>query len=57
MVLEKIADGEFVFKNPFKYAKNKQIKMAVDAEEAPEEFFFLHIDYTPSRWTRSNKIC
>ena len=50
MVLNKIADGKFVF-------KNKQIKMAVDAEEAPEEFFFLHIDYTPSRWTRSKKIC
>ena len=43
MILDKIADDEFVFKNPFEYAKNKQIKMAVDAEEAPEEFFFVHI--------------
>ena len=41
MVLNKIADGKFVF-------KNKQIKMAVDAEEAPEEFFFIHIKFKPS---------
>ena len=45
MILDTIADGKFVFKNT--YAENKQIKIAVDAEEAPEEFFFLHIDYTP----------
>ena len=42
VVLESIVSDKFIF-------KNKQIKIAVDAEEAPEEFFFLHIDYTPSR--------
>ena len=46
MVLYAISDGRFVFKNTD--AQNKQIKTAVDAEEAPEEFFFVHINYTPS---------
>ena len=36
MVLDTIVHGEFVF-------KNKKVKIAVDAEEAPEEFFFVHI--------------
>ena len=49
VVLESIVGDKFIF-------KQKQIKMAVDAEEAPVELFFLHIDYTPTRWTRSKKI-
>ena len=49
VILESIVDDNLIF-------KNEQIKIAVDAEEAPEEFIFLHIDYTPSRWTRSKKI-
>ena len=36
VILDKIPDSKFVF-------KNKQIKMAVDVEEAPEDFFFVHI--------------
>ena len=46
MILDTISGGKFVFKNT--YEENKQLEMAVDAEEAPEEFFFLHIKYTPS---------
>ena len=43
MILDTISDGRFVFKNTF--AGNKQLEIDVDAEEAPEEFFFLHIKY------------
>ena len=55
MILDEIIDSEFVFRNSFKYAENKQIKVAVDAEEAPKEFFFIHIKYTGRRgryWIR-----
>ena len=41
MVLDTISDGEFVFKDT--HGDNEQIKIAVDAEEAPDEFFFVHI--------------
>ena len=41
MVLDTISGGNFIFKNT--YADNKKVEMAVDAEEAPEEFFFVHI--------------
>ena len=46
MVLDKMKEGddgrlEFVFKNT--YAENKQVKIRVDADEAPDEFFFVHI--------------
>ena len=44
MILDSITDGKFVFKNT--YAENKRVKMDIDAEEAPEEFFFLHINLT-----------
>ena len=46
MTLDTITDGKFVFKKT--YADNKQLEMAVDAVEAPEEFFFIHISFTPS---------
>ena len=41
MVLDTISDGEFVFKNT--YEDNRQVKIKVDSEEAPDEFFFVHI--------------
>ena len=41
MVLDKISNGKFIFKNT--YEDNKQVKIAVDADEAPEEFFFVNI--------------
>ena len=53
MVLDKMYDGKLIFKNT--YAEDKQVQMAVDAEEAPEEFFFLHIKPTPSVKTRFKK--
>ena len=53
MVLDKIFDGKFVFKNT--YVENKQLKLAIDADEAPEDFFFLHINYTPS--SLKNESC
>ena len=53
MILDKIADGNFIFKNT--YAENKQVQIAVDADEAPEEFFFIHIEPTPSVKTRFKK--
>ena len=34
---------EFVFKNT--YEEKKQVKIKVDSEEAPDEFFFVHIKY------------
>ena len=43
LVLDKIHNGKFVFKNT--YVKDKQLEVAVDAIEAPEEFFFVHINY------------
>ena len=45
MTLDTIVDGKFVFKNTC--AKNKQLEMDVDAKEAPDEFFFLHIKFLP----------
>ena len=41
MILDTISDGVFVFKNT--YENDKQVKMKVDSEEAPDEFFFVHI--------------
>ena len=43
MVLDKMENGNFIFKNT--YSDDKQVEMAVDAEEAPDEFFFINIDY------------
>ena len=43
MVLDKMHNGKFVFKNT--HEKNKQVEMAVHAKEAPEEFFFVNIMY------------
>ena len=52
MILDTISDSKFLFKNT--HAENKQVQIPVDADEAPEEFFFLHIKLlkTPSLKTR-----
>ena len=44
--LKKDVDGvtKFFFKNT--YEKDRQVKIKVDSEEAPDEFFFVHIKYT-----------
>ena len=42
VILDTIDDGKFVF-------ENKQIKMTVNAERTPNEFFYIHINYKPSR--------
>ena len=49
MILDIMVDKQFVFKNT--HGENKQIKIDVDAEEAPEEFFFLHINCSHSLTT------
>ena len=49
MILDAIDDGKFIFKNT--YGDNKQVEMAVDAEESPDEFFFVHIKFTPTEET------
>ena len=43
MVLDTIDDETFIFKNT--YEKDKQVKIAMDDKDAPNEFFFVHIDY------------
>ena len=50
MTLDSISNGKFVFKDPLE--QNKKLEMAVDAEEAPEEFFCLHIQCSYSLITR-----
>ena len=54
MVLDKIHDNKFVFKNT--YEENKQVRMPLDHEDAPEEFFFVHIKYAPPVKSRLEKI-
>ena len=43
MKLREDGQLEFVFKNT--YEEKKQVKIEVDSEEAPDEFFFVHIKY------------
>ena len=43
MVLDVIDNQEFIFKNT--YESDKQVRVAMDDEDAPEEFFFVHINY------------
>ena len=49
MVLDKMQDGKFVFKNT--HEDNKQVEIPVDHKHAPEEFFFVHIKFTPTEET------
>ena len=41
MVLDSIVNHEFVFKNT--QSNNIQVKVPVAAQEAPDEFYFVHI--------------
>ena len=43
MVLDTIENNEFVFKNT--YEKDKQVRIRMDHDDAPTEFFFVHINY------------
>ena len=53
--IEKGGDGqiEFVLKN----IVNKQVKIKVDADEAPEEFFFVHIKNIAPSSLRTRSAC
>ena len=42
-------NGKLFFKNT--HEENKQIEMAVDAKEAPDEFFFVHIKFKTEAFT------
>ena len=47
MVLDIIENNDtFVFKNTCK--DDKQVRIAIDHKDAPSEFFFVHINYTPT---------
>ena len=41
MVLDTIENNTFVFKNT--YEKKKKVKIPMDHDDAPDEFFFVHI--------------
>ena len=41
MVLDTMRDGKFIFKNT--YSAEKKVEIEVDHENAPDEFFFVHI--------------
>ena len=43
MVLDTIENNTFVFKNT--YEEEKQVKIPMDHDNAPDEFFFVHINY------------
>ena len=43
MVLDTIKNDTFVFKNT--YEEEKQVEIPMDHEDAPDEFFFVHINY------------
>ena len=45
MVLDTIENNSFVFKNT--YEDDKQVRIPMDHEDAPDEYFFVHINYTP----------
>ena len=46
MVLDTFENDSFVFKNT--YEDDKQVRIPMDHEDAPDEFFFVHINYTPT---------
>ena len=47
MVLDTIRDGKFIFKNT--YSAEKKFEIEVDHENAPDEFFFVHIQLDTDR--------
>ena len=44
MILDNIRDGQFVFKNTD--SRQKKFTIPVDHQNAPDEFFFVHIEWT-----------
>ena len=49
MVLDTIENNTFVFKNT--YEKEKQVEIPMDHDDAPDEFFFVHIKFFSLPWT------
>ena len=47
MVLDKISNEKFIFKNT--HSNNKQVEIAVDDETAPDVFYFVHISVKKSQ--------
>ena len=47
MVLDKIADETFVFKNT--HSDNRKVEIDVDDEAAPDAFYFIHISVKRSQ--------
>ena len=41
MALDSITNGEFIFKNT--YRGDGEVKVPVASQEAPDEFYFVHI--------------
>ena len=48
MVLDTIRDGKFIFKNT--HSDNKKFEIEVGLDDAPKEFFFVHIILDLSRF-------
>ena len=47
MILDKIRDGQFIFKNT--YSENKKFTIRVDDPNSPDEFFFVHVELTDEK--------
>ena len=44
MVLDTMKNGKFIFKNT--HSDGKKFEIGVNHNDAPDEFFFVHIKYT-----------
>ena len=42
MVLDTMKDGKFIFKNT--YSHQKRFEIEVNHDDAPDEFFFVHVE-------------
>ena len=49
MILDKIRDGQFIFKNTD--SEKKKFTIPVDHENAPDELFFVHMELTDEKIT------
>ena len=47
MILDKISNRQFVFKNT--YSENKKFTIQVDHENSPDELFFVHMELTDEK--------
>ena len=47
MVLDTIKNGKFIFKNT--HSDNKKFEIEVNHNDAPDEFFFVHIELDMDR--------